>query len=215
MTPQLRGGSLDRIFDMGAGLGVHHASFLAVPILVNVVASSEAPTAQSMLLARATASTGQDRGEMPPYLLKGGTGEEKVPAKTLAKTFGSRACHNRGQNLPPTREERPRTMATEPSALELKMDPATLYREDSFTDRRMGLIRVLTPVKSDGLTDASRKVVYIGEAQLLTAAGPLPLSFEIEEMRREAASSIVIPGRDPLGFGKSGPMPGGGKLQFP
>jgi hypothetical protein len=133
-------------------------------------------------------------------------------------------------------------MASEPSALELKMDPATLYREDSFTDRRMGLIRVLTPVTSDGLADPSRKVLYIGEAQLLTAAGPLPLSFEIEaaslgeaaerfgtgakaaveramqelqEMRREAASSIVIPGRDQLGFGRSGPGPGGGKIQFP
>jgi len=106
----------------------------------------------------------------------------------------------------------------------------------------MGLIRVLTPVTSGGLTDATRKVLYIGEAQLLTAAGPLPLSFEIEaaslgeaaerfgagakvaveramqelqEMRREAASSIVIPGRDQLGFGRSGPGPGGGKIQFP
>jgi len=133
-------------------------------------------------------------------------------------------------------------MASEPSALELKMDPTSLYREDTFTDRRMGLIRVLTPVTSGGLTDATRKVLYIGEAQLLTAAGPLPLSFEIEaaslgeaaerfgagakvaveramqelqEMRREAASSIVIPGRDQLGFGRSGPAPGGGKIQFP
>jgi len=42
------------------------------------------------------------------------------------------------------------------------------------------LIRVLTPVTSDGLTDPHRKVLYVGEAQLLTAAGPLPLSFEIE-----------------------------------
>jgi len=133
-------------------------------------------------------------------------------------------------------------MASEPSALELKMDPATLYREDSFTDRRMGLIRVLTPVTSAGLTDPTRKVLYVGEAQLLTAAGPLPLTFEIEanslgeaaerfgvgakaaveramqelqEMRREAASSIVIPGRDQLGYGRQGPGPGGGKIQFP
>ena len=133
-------------------------------------------------------------------------------------------------------------MASEPSALELKMDPTSLYREDTFTDRRMGLIRVLTPVTSDGLTDPNRKVLYVGEAQLLTAAGPLPLSFEIEaaslgeaaerfgtgakaaveramqelqEMRREAASSIVIPGRDQLGLGRSGPGPGGGKIQFP
>src|SRR2546428_10247886 len=125
-------------------------------------------------------------------------------------------------------------MASEPSALELKMDPTSLYREDSFTDRRMGLIRVLTPVTSDGLTDPSRKILYIGEAQLLTAAGPLPLSFEIEaaslgeaaerfgtgakaaveramqelqEMRRQAASPIVLSGPAPLGFGRVGPGP--------
>jgi len=38
---------------------------------------------------------------------------------------------------------------------------------------------------------------------------------ELQEMRREAASSIVIPGRDQLGLGRSGPGPGGGKIQFP
>src|SRR3989442_7721170 len=128
-------------------------------------------------------------------------------------------------------------MASEPSALELKMDPATLYREDSFTDRRMGLIRVLTPVTSDGLTDPNRKVLYVGEAQLLTAAGPLPLSFEIEaaslgeaaerfgtgakaaveramqelqEMRREIAPSLRISGRGQHRLRPDWPRPPGG-----
>ncbi|HET8577395.1 MAG TPA: ABATE domain-containing protein [Methylomirabilota bacterium] len=131
-------------------------------------------------------------------------------------------------------------MATERDA-ELKMDPANLYREESFTDRRIGLIRVLTPVKADGLTDPSRPVLYLGEAQLLTAAGPLPLTFEIEatslrdaaerfaasaktaveravqelqELRREAASPIIVPDRVPPGFGKP-PASGGGRIQFP
>src|SRR5205809_7691695 len=81
-------------------------------------------------------------------------------------------------------------MASEPSALELKMDPATLYREDSFTDRRMGLIRVLTPVTSDGLTDPHRKVLYVGEAHLLPAAGPLPLSFETVPASLGAAAEL-------------------------
>ena len=46
-------------------------------------------------------------------------------------------------------------MATQPSATELKMDPSSLYREEMFTDRKMGAIRVLTPVKSDGAPDGT------------------------------------------------------------
>src|SRR6187402_2335105 len=71
-------------------------------------------------------------------------------------------------------------MATQPSATELKMDPSSLYREEMFTDRKMGAIRVLTPVKSDGAPDGTRKVLYVGETQLLTQAGLLPLVFELD-----------------------------------
>jgi hypothetical protein len=124
-------------------------------------------------------------------------------------------------------------------ALDAKMDPNSLYREDLFTDRKVGAIRRLTPVKSDGSPDASRPVLFLGQAQLLTAVGALPLSFdipaktldeaiakfdestkqavehamhEIQEMRRQAASSIVIP--EAGGFGPGG-MPGGGKIKLP
>ncbi|OGA06242.1 MAG: hypothetical protein A2W68_07420 [Betaproteobacteria bacterium RIFCSPLOWO2_02_64_14] len=124
---------------------------------------------------------------------------------------------------------------------EAKMDAATLYREDTITDRKVGTLRVLTPIKTDGTTDAARPVIYTGEAQILTGAGPLPIGFEIEadslsdavakfgpaakeaiertvrdlqEMRRQAASSIVVPQG---GMGALGPggMPGGGKIQMP
>jgi hypothetical protein len=122
-------------------------------------------------------------------------------------------------------------MADERDAAELKMDPASLFREETFTDRRLGVIRVLTPVTKNGLADASRRVVYLGEAQLLTQVGALPLTFEIEagslgeatekfaagakvaveravkelqEMRREAASPIIIPDRVPPGLGGPG-----------
>lgn len=122
-----------------------------------------------------------------------------------------------------------------------KMDPAALYREEIFTDRRVGTIRALIPVKRDGSPDAGRKTVYAGEAQILTNAGPLPISFEIEaqsleeaaqkfagaakeaiertvkelqDLRRQAASSIVVPQGGMGGLG-SGGMPGGGKIQLP
>ncbi len=134
-------------------------------------------------------------------------------------------------------------MVTNGKLPELKMDPANLYREETFTDRRVGTIRRLTPVKTDGTTDGNRKVLYLGQVQLLTPIGALPISFEIEagslgeavekfgtaaqeaaehtvkelrELQREAASSIVIPERMPGGFGPGGlPGAGGGKIKLP
>jgi len=123
------------------------------------------------------------------------------------------------------------------NAPELKMDPTNLYREEIFTDRKVGTIRVMTPAKSDGSTDAGRKVIYVGETQLMTPVGALPLAFEIEadsignaaakfaevaqvaveravrelqEMRRQSSSSIVIPEGIPSALGGSG-----GKIKLP
>jgi hypothetical protein len=122
-----------------------------------------------------------------------------------------------------------------------KMDPAALYREEVYTDRKVGTIRTLTPVKSDGSNDASRPVLYVGEAQLLTSMGAVPITFEIDagsldaavkkfaehakeavertvkdiqDMRRQAASSIVVPQGGMGGMGPGG-LPGGGKIQMP
>jgi hypothetical protein len=128
-------------------------------------------------------------------------------------------------------------MANDIPAGELRMDTSSLYREEVLTDRRVGSIRVLTPLKPDGSTDATRAVAYVGEAQLLTPAGVLPLVFEIdatslpdaiekfaagaaaalertrreiEQLRREAASQIVVPPGIPPGFDpRGGPGPGG------
>lgn len=125
---------------------------------------------------------------------------------------------------------------------DIKMDPTNLYREDIFTDRKMGTIRRMTPVTSDGSTDEKRKTLYIGEAQLLTPVGALPLAFEIDatsladavakfpaaakvgieravkelqQMRREAASSIIIPETGAAaGLGAPGTLPGG-KIKLP
>jgi hypothetical protein len=128
-----------------------------------------------------------------------------------------------------------------PRAPDLSLDPSALYLEEIFTDRRVGTIRRLTPVKSDGSPDKSRSALYVGETQVLTPAGALPIGFEIpaasldeaagkfgslakeaiertvkeiEELRRQAASSIVIPkgGLPPTGGGVGG---GGGRIQMP
>jgi hypothetical protein len=132
-------------------------------------------------------------------------------------------------------------MAAQNDLPDIELDPKSLYREDVFTDRRAGSIRRLTPVTADGSVDATRPVLFSGQTQLLTPAGVLPLGFEIEartleealgkfpegvkaaleqaidearELRREAASRIVVP---EVGGGV-GPGPaagGGGKIKFP
>jgi hypothetical protein len=131
-------------------------------------------------------------------------------------------------------------MADRPDPRDPNMDAADLYREEIVTDRRVGTIRMLTPIRADGSTDPARKVQYIGEAQMLTSVGALPISFdidaanlaeavgkygdlakvaferavrELQDMRRQAASSIVIP-QGGGGFGPGG-LPGGGKIQMP
>ena len=125
--------------------------------------------------------------------------------------------------------------------LELRMDPTSLYREETFTDRRIGVIRVMTPVKTDGAIDLGRKILYVGEAQLLSPVGALPITFEIDatslgdaaekfadgakvaverairelqELRREQSSNIVIPDRMPPDIsGRGGPR-GPGRIQI-
>lgn len=124
--------------------------------------------------------------------------------------------------------------------LNAKMNPAEMYREEVFTDQKIGTIRRLTPVTPEGDTDTSREVLYTGSTQVMTPMGALPINFdlpaktigeaaeqfgpaaeealektakELEEMRREQASKIVVPGQDGgmggLG-GMGGGMPGGG-----
>ena len=128
-------------------------------------------------------------------------------------------------------------MAGEQQLPEIKLDPKDLYREEIFTDRKAGTLRRLVPVKTDGSEDTTRTVLYSGQTQLLTPAGVLPLSFELEaasiedacakfpdavkvaieqaieearEMRREAASRIVVPGTG----GDMGGAPPGGRIKL-
>ena len=50
-----------------------------------------------------------------------------------------------------------------------RMDADDLYREDTYSDRKVGTIRVMTPVKSDGTPDASRPSIFVGQAQSKSA----------------------------------------------
>lgn len=122
-----------------------------------------------------------------------------------------------------------------------QMDAQALYREEIYTDQRVGTVRRLTPVKSDGSDDPSRPVLFVGQATVMTPMGSLPLSFELEastlaeavarfgpaaeraieeaarelqELRRQATSSIVIPDAASAALKGIGGK-GGGGIQLP
>lgn len=109
---------------------------------------------------------------------------------------------------------------------DLKLDRKNLYREETYTDLRVGSIQRLVPIKPDGKRDESREMLFVGQTQLMSQAGPLPVSARIEaadldealrkfpqamqkaveqlvdevnRLRREQASRIVVPGRDTPG----------------
>ena len=60
------------------------------------------------------------------------------------------------------------------------MDSKQIYREETFTDRRVGTIRRLTPVSADGAVDSARPVIFVGQAQVMTPMGAVPISFELD-----------------------------------
>lgn len=120
---------------------------------------------------------------------------------------------------------------------EPEMHVDDLWLEETYTDRRVGTIRKMTPVTAAGIPDPARKVTWVGETQVMSTMGALPIQFQIEagtlgeaagkfgpsakaaiertvrelqELRRQQASSIVIPqgGLPPGGLG------GGGKIQL-
>ena len=111
-------------------------------------------------------------------------------------------------------------MSSSTDGRQATMDSTQIYREETFTDRRVGTIRRLTPVAADGSEDSARPVLFVGQAQVMTPMGAVPISFELDalslnvaiekfgaaaesavqqtmrelqEMRREQASSLVIP----------------------
>ena len=106
---------------------------------------------------------------------------------------------------------------------EIKLDATSLYREEVFTDLRVGTLKQLTPVTSDGSRDMGRPMAYVGETQLMSQVGPLPVQApieaanlqeamerfpaavqraveamiaEVKELQRKEMSRIVVPGAE-------------------
>jgi hypothetical protein len=122
---------------------------------------------------------------------------------------------------------------------DIQLDGQNLWREEMYTDRAVGSIRVLIPVTADGSDDPIRQTEYYAQTQVMTGGGPLPVEGPIDaktlteavskfgeatkaavdEMierakayQREAASQIVTPGQamGGGGLGGLGGAPGAG-----
>ena len=78
-------------------------------------------------------------------------------------------------------------MSSVNEARQATMDVTQIYREETFTDRKVGTIRKLTPVTSDGGVDTTRPVIFVGQAQVMTPMGALPISFELEAATLDVA----------------------------
>ncbi len=71
---------------------------------------------------------------------------------------------------------------------EFKIDRTNLYIEESFTDLKIGTVKRLKPVKTDGSEDKSRKTMFVGHTSIMTPNGPLPIQNVIEA--KELAQAI-------------------------
>lgn len=130
-------------------------------------------------------------------------------------------------------------MAEETQIADMNADLDNLYREESFTDLKVAQIRRLTPIKPDGSPDDSRPELFIGETQLMSPRGPVPIHSPIEakglkeafekfpeainaaverlveeakEIQRQEASRIVVPGSGPTGGMLPGSVGPSGKI---
>ena len=113
----------------------------------------------------------------------------------------------------------------------LAIDTANLFREESITDTQSANIKQLIPINLDGTQDKSRERQFIGDTTLMTQMGPIPVQFPLpatnlqeafamfpegvqgaieklqeraQQMAKEEASRIVVPGQEPNRGGLAG-----------
>jgi len=70
---------------------------------------------------------------------------------------------------------------------DFSVDRSNLYREETFTDLKIGSIKRLTPVRPDGSEDKSRKILFVGQSSLMTPHGPVPIQNVISAKELQQA----------------------------
>jgi phosphoenolpyruvate carboxylase len=103
----------------------------------------------------------------------------------------------------------------------VRFNQQNLHQEEVFSDLTVGSIRRLTPVKPNGEPDKNRAVLFVGQSQIYTQQGPMPIQFPIDaknlqlamekfseameefvahlveqakEMQRQEQSRLIVPG---------------------
>jgi hypothetical protein len=112
------------------------------------------------------------------------------------------------------------------SPRKIRFNQQNLYREETFSDLTVGSIRQMMPVKPNGEPDKTRSPLFVGQSQVYTQQGPMPIQFPIDaknlpqamekfqeameafvahlveqakEMQRQEQSRIIVPGASPAG----------------
>ncbi len=78
-------------------------------------------------------------------------------------------------------------MSEENTLENITIDGENLWKEENFTDLKVGSIRKLTPIKIDGAEDESRQASWSATTNIMTPGGALPISGEIDAANLEEA----------------------------
>jgi hypothetical protein len=68
-----------------------------------------------------------------------------------------------------------------------KFNQQNLHLEEVFSDLTVGSIRRLSPVKQNGEPDKTRPILFVGQAQIYTQQGPMPVQFPIDAKNLQQA----------------------------
>lgn len=71
--------------------------------------------------------------------------------------------------------------------VDFNINRSNLYREEAYTDLKVGSIKRLIPVRPDGSEDKSRKTVFVGQTNLMSPNGPLPIQNVIKAKELQQA----------------------------
>ena len=71
--------------------------------------------------------------------------------------------------------------------IDFTIDKTNLHREESITDLKVCSIRRLVPIKPDGTEDKERTAIFIGNTQLMSPEGPVPIQAALTANNLEEA----------------------------
>ncbi len=74
--------------------------------------------------------------------------------------------------------------------IDFTVEKNNLYREENILDLKSASIRCLSPVKPDGTPDESREMIFVGNTQLMSPQGPVPLHAPLKASTLEEAMDV-------------------------